>query len=462
MLPSQGSAFAGDPKTTADGERHPRATSSTFLHGQDSSSSSQSHFIAISNKTNPWFLPATTNTAPPSGSRKPVHPPTSSSAAASSLMIGPTSTFYDPETLAQAQGDNQAQYQQWIDASYGDQHQHQEQLMHPQQSAHHQRMVSYQPSQQQPTYQQDPQRLGRVSDPYSYTQNQYAPTSQHTGSVAGTTIQSNVGGGSAPLTDHPTYHMQPATDPYTGYYSHTNPGTGTNTPDPVASHSVSYTTPPEPLYTQQQQMQHQIPTQSTQLHGLGDHHSRSQPHSRSQSQAQIHQYMAPQGASAYASELLSMTSRPHSNPHSSQSSSLSPASNSWTDEVYSSANSNNNMNPNPNRMDVPSVSHTNTQVPTVPTTSKHVASRTRKQVHPQARTTPPNAATASPPETTPKANAKRKRPNSGAPPPKLYRFQDDESASGSDGDDSLDAFGGGISVGMGGLGVISGGRSGRL
>ncbi|KAF5376494.1 hypothetical protein D9615_008667 [Tricholomella constricta] len=470
MLPSQGRATTGDPKPTADRNPRPRPTSSTVPHPQASFASSQSQFTDNVNSTNPWFLPPSTNVVSQSGSSKTVHPAAPSSVTASSLMIGPTSTFYDPEALAQGQGqgDSQSQYQQWIDASYGgqhQQHQHQQQSMHQQPTHHQQRVAAYQPPQQQQAYQQDPQQVARVSNQYSYSQNQYAQATHYTDSSAGMTTQTNVGGRTAHPSDN-AYHIQPTSDSYAGYYSHANTGVGTNTSDPNTNHPVPYATASETLYHQQQQLQHQIQPQSAQSHGQSDHHSHSHSQSRPQSQTQIQHHTTPPGAASYASELLSISSQ--SNPHSTKSSSLSPASNSWTDEVYPSANLNNNVNANINRADVSSVSKPMAKMPTSSSTSKHLGSKPRKHAQPQPGTSPTAARTASPADSAPKASAKRKRPNPGAPmPQKLYRIQDDESPSGSDAEDGYDGgltFGGGISVGMGGLGVENslGPRTGRL
>ncbi|GLB42696.1 putative fungal specific transcription factor [Lyophyllum shimeji] len=437
MLPSQGAAFAGDPTSNADREQRSRPASSTFLQSQENSSSSQTHFTINPTTTNPWFSTPSTSTATASGLSKTVLPPASSAATSSSLMIGPTSTFYDPESVGQAQGDNQDQYQQWIDASYGGQHhQHQQQSMHQQhqqqqQHVHHQRIANYQPSQRQTTYQQDSHQLARVSNQYGYSQNQYPPTSHYADSVAVTNTQSSMGSGSVPLIDA-SYQLQPSADPYAGYYSHTNPGTGTHSPDPAASHTVSYAATPDPLYQQQQQ-----------------------------SQTHVAQYVTPPGAAAYASELLSVSGGSHSNSQSAHSSSLSPASNSWTDEVYSSTSSNPNVDTNINMTGISEAPHSSTKIPAPSSTPKHLVGKPRKQVDPQPHMNPRTATTAPPPDNTPRASAKRKRPNPGAPAQKLYRFQGEESGSSSDGEEGFD-LGGGISVGMAGLGVVSGGRTGRL
>ncbi|KAG6906483.1 hypothetical protein DXG01_013722 [Tephrocybe rancida] len=363
-------------------------------------------------------------------------------------MIGPTSTFYDPDAL-EGQTEGPSQYQQWIDA-FGSQQQHQHQPM-TQHSAHQQRPAQY----QQQSYRQDPHHISQTRDQYAYSRDQYSQASHYVDSVPAAGTHSGVMVSTAPLADSTSYHIQAASDPYAGYYSQSNPATGTNTPDPnkSRSQSASYATTPEPLYQTQQQAQQLIPSQ--QSLGPSIQIARVPSHSRSHSQNSAQTYVSVQNTSPFTSEVLG--ARAHSNPHSSHSSSLSPASNSWTEEVYPT-NSASKNNSTQSRTDVAAEPITNPKMSGA--SSKPTGGKLRKQAHQQNRMT---ATTASPPDLiTPKATAKRKRPNPGAAlPPKLYRF--DESGSGTE-DDELgidNPFNsGGISVGMGGMGVIGGGGRG--
>ncbi|KAG5643991.1 hypothetical protein DXG03_009281 [Asterophora parasitica] len=264
-------------------------------------------------------------------------------------MIGPTSTFYDGGALAHGKVDSQTQYQQWIETSYREHHQQQSMHQHPT----HQRGDVYQPSQQQQTYQQAPQQLTHVFNQHSYPQANVSYAQAHYAeSLTGAATQSNVGG--THRTTHPnsadSYHQSQSTaNSYAAYSAQTTPETGAHTPDPNTGHTVSYSTTPDPPYHQQPTQR--APSVQRQIHGQGLHHSRS----HSQPQPRIH-YVSPQGATSHASELMSISS--HSNPHSStDSSSLSPTSNSWTDEVYSSANSNANIKTHSNRMHVPCIEY---------------------------------------------------------------------------------------------------------
>ncbi|KAG6843912.1 hypothetical protein H0H87_011722 [Tephrocybe sp. NHM501043] len=307
-------------------------------------------------------------------------------------MIGPPSSFYDSDALVRSQADSQSQYQQWIDA-FDSQQQQQQQQPHDQLSMHHhQQSTSFHHHQQPQPYRQ---QIAQARDPYAYPQQQdhFSQTSHYVDPVASTTTQSAGAAATAPpLADSTSYHIQNPSDPYTGYYSNSNPATGTNTPDPNMGQTASYTAAPEPLYQQQQRVQQLLGSRPT-----------------------------------------------HSLPTHSPSTKVTSA------------------------QPEPSTTAAIQQLPASSSSSKTTSgSKARKQVHPHNRMT---ASTASPPETTPKATAKRKRPNPGAaPPPKLYRFN--ESGSGSEDDDGEGESpfnSGGISVGMGGMGVVGGGgRNNRL
>ncbi|KAG6809262.1 hypothetical protein H0H92_000969 [Tricholoma furcatifolium] len=357
-------------------------------------------------------------------------------------MIGPTSSFYDPNASAQGQRDPQSQYQQWIESFGGQQ---------PQQHSRPQSMHQHSSQQARPTSYQQPQHVYRQevvpsSDQYSYTQNQYSQGSHYVNSTVGVNTQPGVDTSTAPLSDSTSYQMQATRDPYAGYYSHSNPATGTNTPDPNMSHSASYATTPEPQYQPQQQTHH---------------HTHVPSHSRSHSQNQAPSYASVPAPSLYTSQMLGI--RSHSNNPHSTSSSLSSASNSWTEEVYSKAAPNiTTTQDSTNVAAEPSTSASvNPKMPR-PSASRPIGGKLRRQVHSQHRMV---ATAPAPTEPTPKASAKRKRTNPGsAPPMKLYRFEDSGSGSEDEDDGSENPFhSGGISVGMGGMGVDSAGtRTGRL
>ncbi|KAG6889468.1 hypothetical protein C0995_000995 [Termitomyces sp. Mi166 len=355
-------------------------------------------------------------------------------------MIGPTSTFYDPDAIARSPGESQSQYQQWIDDAYGQQHHqhhpHHQQSMHQHSTHHH---ASYQQQQQPQAFLQGVPHSTHVPNQYGYAENQYSQHSQYVDSALGTTsTQSGVGDSTAPPDDSTSYHLQTTRGPYVNYFSHSNPAMG----------PASYTATPEPLYQQQQ-----IPSHSNLGHGIENVRS----HSQSQPQNSSHSYISIQTPS-FSSESLGS----HSQPRSSHSSSLSPASKSWTEEVYPNHGiSTTNI---AQTADFPAEPNTSTDIsPKMlgPSSSKPIGGKLRRSAHSQGRMT---ATDVSSPDTTPKATAKRKRPNPGAAPPlKLYRLEESGSG-GSEEDEEVDNpfNSGGISVGMGGLGVIGGGPRPRL
>ncbi|RDB22039.1 Protein priB [Hypsizygus marmoreus] len=462
MLPSHGRPGAGDHNPSADtGNPHSRSASSTFSRAQGTSSSS--HLTTnINTTTNPWFLASSNDIASSSGSNKTIHPPAASIAPSSSLMIGPTSTFYDSEDLTQHQGDSHGQYQQWIDAYGGGQQQQQQQTV-----PHQSQIASLYQQSQQPSYAQDSHQLTPMQNQYQYVQGQYAASSHYGDSTSETTTQPTVAPRGVSSATSASYHQQRVNDPYAAYYSTTNSGTGVNTSDPTTGVTLSYNTTPDPPYQQHPQHQHHRQTQG---------HGQAQPHPRSQPQSQQQHYASPPIAASYASELLSVSSHSYSNPHSTHSSSLSPASNSWTDEVHSSANLNTNVNTstysNPVETNVRVDTSQPSNIKTQATSSnpKHARTHSQAQAQSQPRTSP---TTTSPPTAVAKSSTKRKRakknPSGAEPHQPLYTFQGGGSESDSDDDETgfsggHVSMGGGISVGMGGLGVVSGhgGRSGRL
>ncbi|KAF9467566.1 fungal-specific transcription factor domain-containing protein [Collybia nuda] len=464
MHPSQGRAGAGDYSVNADRNSHSRSSSATYSRGLQSGQPSSSQLQTNIN-TSSWLPSApTSGAASSSGSNKTAHPSTSSNTSAS-YMIGPTSTFYDPETIAQQQIDSHAQYQQWV-STYGGQ----QQQVQPQQR----RVVpNFQQSQGQIYHHEPPAQL---QNQYNFVQGQYTPPtsiSHYAESETGTAT----GTGGRPTTSSYHHQSQQADSMYTEYYPNTsantsNVNTGTaNTPDPMTSHTLSYNTTPDPAY-QQQHLQHQQP----QLHHQS---SQSQLHiqSHTQNQTHHHSYPSTQTTSPYTSELLSVSSHPNS--YSTHSSSLSPASNSWTDEVYPSNPSSNTRassttvaTPQPT---VPPVSQDRSIITSNKSTKTNVTPPQRnprlqsQQAHTQPRATPQTSSIST---NLTKTSAKRKRAKKTHDPltqQRLYTFPMGESDSESEEEDSPVysgggmTMGGGISVGMAGFGVASGaGRGGRL
>ena len=158
-------------------------------------------------------------------------------------MIGPTSTFYNPDEASLQQRSGH-EYQQWLD-TYGAQ---------PQQT----QQIEYQP------YSHGPPPQPEIQNPYDYIQGQYSSSSslsQYAGSTTGTVTQ-------APVND-PTYFQ--TTDIYSPQYradllttTNTSTSSGSSpeqghlyhTSTPESTHH-SYSNTPDPVYQQQQQQQQQ-------------------------------------------------------------------------------------------------------------------------------------------------------------------------------------------------------------
>lgn len=312
-------------------------------------------------------------------------------------MIGPTSTFYDPDVFAQQQQrHHDAQYQQWVATFSGQQQRH---------ASHQQRsQESFQISQQQ-IYPQSNLHTQYDSVPLPYPAPQYSRTG------AGISTHSNAG---QTVTDETSYHQLSAT---TAHYS--QPGTTTHTPD------LSYSTTPDPLHQE-----------------MG-----FQRHPHQQSQSQFH-YSVP------SSELAAHL---QANPRS-MASSLSPASNAWTDEVRSSSAS---LRPS-TTSSLSNAMDDNLGKGTADPQKSNPGSDTTPVKIKKGTSRPSGLGRPSPPSVRQAGNSgrtsekrKRAKKTKAVLETQLYQF---EPGSGSDSDEDLGinmSQEGGISVGMGGLGVVT-------
>ncbi|KAG5730335.1 Protein priB [Termitomyces sp. T112] len=441
MLSSQGRPGTENYKSTADSHDPARPSSSTFSPGQDTGPSSRRQ-LAAANPIDAWFLPPT-HIASSSGPNRDIQAP-AASIVSSSHMIGPTSTFYDPDAIAQGQGDSQSQYQQWIDAHGGqqnqNQHPHHQQSMHQHPVLH--RSDSYQQQQQPQAYHQDFRHSLPTPDQYDYSHRQYPQTSHSRyvePALAATSPQSGVVNSSTtPLDNSASFDPRTtAANPYASYFPH--PSSATNVNAPV------YTATPEPLYQQQQQ----ISPQSNLSYGVQNVGFSSHQQPQSQAQTPSPPFISIQtNTTSFSGPFNS-----HPPPLSSHSSSLSPASDHWIKEVYNkSVVSNANITQLVNDTPAETKTSTNTSLKMPGSASSKVEDKIRRSSHTRRITASDN---------TPKAPVKRKRPKTDPTPPQKSRRAD--SISDSEYEEAENPFNsGGISVGMGGMGVVGGGSRTRL
>lgn len=377
--------------------------------------------------TSSWLYP---HNASSTSIRTSAHTRQSSS---SSSMIGPTSTFYDPDTTSPQQRDNHEaqQYQQWIESYAGQQQQLQ--MAYQQQHRQHQSSQFGRNHAQAPTQTHNPYNFGQYAS--SGSLGQYAE------SASGTATQSNVGGG-ADVPDDRTSYQQPRQQPQqtNGVYSYY--------PDVLTDISTS-----------------------TNANAAGATGNTPDAFRHPYHQQQHSQYSPADLATSYGSDLLNISP---SNPHSSHSS-LSPTS--WTDEVaYSENNSPHNSgsvptsrtNGNVNYGSGASHASINAGAGTSHSPTATNANQPRPPIKTSPRPSPPvstnvpngNQSNNTSPtyiNTTPtsvKSSAKRKRARKGPEYPPGPVGTGDISDSDSEDDVGYGAgMGGGISVGMGGLGV---------
>ena len=335
-----------------------------------------------------------------------------------SSMIGPTSTFYNPEDPSLHQGLEHGQYQQWIEG-YGPQQQQDQQTQH-----HYSQQMLY-----------DTSYHGGLHVPiplsYQFTQPQYESSSslsQYDGSTTGTVTQSNVG------QNRDNSYQGQSNDLYSQVYPEIiamkQSAASTSERIPVANYSHSTPSSKGPQQNPSQQSRQQ--------------QARRRPPRAQQNHA--HRFLAHPSSSEYTS----------SNPSSSHSSSLTPPSIVWnTEPGYS--------NPKP----IENARHGGQS------SIRVLSSNSGSSRPPTSQNTPPTTNSPNPHPTTsgvlgssPRASPPRPSESTFVPEKtghKRKRAKKNEPAqlSGGGGEsdsDSEDEEAGGISVGMGGLGVVGKGR----
>jgi len=355
----------------------------------------------------------------------------------STSMIGPTSTFYNPEDTSLQRDHNHDQYQQWIEG-YGPQQQ-QAQQSHQ----HYPQQLEYDPS----------YHGGNLHAPmnpsYDFTQHQYESSSslsQYDGSTTDTVTQSNVGHNSS------SYQGQ-SNDLYSQVYSETiamkqNAASTPKLTPELVNHSYSTLSNQE----SQQSLSHR--SRQQQVHRKAPRPPQPpQPPQFQQNHA--HRFLAHPNSS----EIRQHAS---SNPSSSHSTPLTQSSIVWSNEPgYSNPEPNGNADPGaqsslratstnsgssrPSTSQNTPVTKTSPNIQLNPTTSGNSRS--------SPRTSPPRTNSSSfAPE---KTGHKRKRVKKNEPAQwSGGGYGGAESDSDSEDDGSNLGMGGGISVGMGGLGVV--------
>ena len=334
-----------------------------------------------------------------------------------SSMIGPTSTFYNPEDTSLQQGLDQGQYQQWIEG-YGPQQQQNQQTQH-----HYSQQMVY-----------DTSYHGGLHVPiplsYHFTQPQYESSSslsQYDGSTTGTVTQSNVGQ-NRDNSYQGQSNMYPQVYPEIMAMKQSAASTPEQIPEVV---NRSYSTPSS-------QGPQQNPSQQSRQQQV----RRKPPRAPQAQQNHAHRFLAHPCSSEFTS----------SNPSSSHSSSLTPPSIVWnTEPGYSIPKPNENANHGgQSSFRVPSSNSGSSRPPTsqntpAATNSPNPFPTTSGVLGSSPRTSPPrtNESTFAPEKT----GRKRKRGKKNEPA--------QLSGGGSDSDSEEDeGMTGGISVGMGGLGVV--------
>jgi hypothetical protein len=331
-------------------------------------------------------------------------------------MIGPTSTFYNPEDTSLQQGLDHGQYQQWIEG-YGPQQQQNQQTQHhyPQQMVYD---TSYHGGHHVP-----------IPLSYHFTQPQYESSSsfsQYDGSTTGTVTQSNVG------QNHDNSYQEQS-----NVYHQVYPE--------IMAMKQSVASNPERI---PEGVNRSHSTPSSQSQGPQNHPSqpsrqrRKLPRAPQAQQTHAHKFLAHPSSSEFTS----------SNPSPSHSSSLIPSLVWSTEPGYSNPkpieNAFHGVQPS---FRVPSSNSGSSRPPTsrnTPTTtnSPNPYPTTSGVLGSSPRTSPPrtNDLTSIPEKTGHKRKRRRNEP---------------AQLSGGGGDNDSDSeedegMAGGISVGMGGLGVV--------
>lgn len=354
-------------------------------------------------------------------------------------MIAPTSTFYNPEDTSLQPDLGHVQYQQWVEAySLQQQQQQQQQDQQNQQSQHHysQQMV-YDPNYHGGTSLHA--SISQINPSYTFTQPQYESSSslsQYDGSTTNTVTQSNAGQIQHPLSSYQGQSNGMYPQVYSELISMQQSAVSTPERTPEGA-NYSYSTPPNqgPQQTLSQQSQQSQQQQVRRKPPV-------QPSKVQQPESHAHRFVAHPSSSE---------SRQHtsSNPSSSHPSPLTPSTTVWNSEPGYS-------NPKPKEK-ANNRAQSSLRVPSTKTGS-------RSQNAPSAKTNSLNLiqfipttsrVSESNPLSSPtgtsfvpeKTGHKRKRAKKNEPA--QWSGTGEESDS-----DSEDDEGGGISVGMGGLGVV--------
>ena len=407
----------------------------------------------------PWYFQPTGTSVDASQFEPAQQLPVSSS----SSMIGPTSSFYPAEDGAIGAVDSHTQYQQWLGA-YATQQQHQHQPQH-QQSASIPIRTSYGAS----SSVQAPRPHQTM--PFDFLQAQYSTSAmgQYIGSSANpgnpTAVQPGIGGLEtlSAAASYPTH-----VDIFPPFYPDLQSITGSSSSSPdQGAHSYHTSTPdstihtysnvsdtgyqqrhvqPQPSFSTQVQQPIQAP-RSTHPGQRTSNHTNPRNPILSQKASQFQQQQPPQ------SRFLVQQSPPkathampsQSNPSLSHSSSLGPQGVSWKGDTRYSQSS-------PTTQTFYQVTTTN--LPAAATISQ-ASTGSQYRVNSAAST---HGSESGSTLSSGKASSKRKRQ-------KRHDVQEAGNFSGMDSDED-DEIGGGISVGMGGLGVPGKGgkreKSGRL
>ncbi|KAF8804042.1 hypothetical protein BYT27DRAFT_7194756 [Phlegmacium glaucopus] len=406
-------------------KRHP-SSSTSLIQGPVEGSSQQPPLSDSSVPSNVWYYS-------PSGG--PVNA-NETSGISSSSMIGPTSTFYNPEDTSLQRGHGHDQYQQWIQG-YDPQQQQSQQSHH-----HYSQQMEYDPGYHGGTLHAP---IPQINSSYAFTQPQYEPSdslSQYDGSTTSTVIQSNVGQNR----DNSSSYQGQSNDLYSQGYCETIAlkQSAASTPELTPeSANHSYSTPPNqgPQQSQSQQSRQQ------QVH-------RKAPRPPQFQQNHAHRFLAHPNSSENSRHTSS-------NPSSSHSSPLNPPSIVWSNEPgYSHPKPHGNADPGTqSSLRVTSANSGSSRPSTsqnTPVTKTSVNIQLNQKTSGNSGSSPRTSLPGSGPSFAPeKTGHKRKRVKKNEPAQwSGGGYGGGESDSDSEDDGSNQGMGGGISVGMGGLGVV--------
>jgi len=381
---------------------------------------------------NAWFYP--------DANKNPPQPSPSST----SSMIGPTSTFYNPNEGPLHQTDSHtAQYQQWMD-SFNSQQQQSNQQVPPMQSPYRRDVM-------QPQQQAQPQ--------YPYMQGEYPSSaiSQYSGSSSLTATQSNIGGASSYQTGDMYSNFYPGLVQMGGSAASSPDQTHSyhvSTPESVTLHSFSTT--PDPVYQQQQSQ----PGYNQQSHGAAltqpTHEAPPlrQAHPRPSVPIQISQFQQPQSQPRFLPPQQQQQRNDHASQSKSQSSTSHPTGTLTTPSTTPWNTKQGNVQiaqpfKVPRTVSGGSRSHvpSNAPPPPPPPRAQNVDAGPSSSSYP--------VVSGSTSTVTPeKAGGKRKRAKKEDTSWSSGRYLNDDESDSDDDDGTGLGMSGGISVGMGGLGVV--------